>query len=147
VPTGRAVRGPLGIPLLALAVAGLVIAGYLLGVRLAGEAPVCGPSGGCETVAASSYSTVLGIPVAAYGVAFSVILVGCALAWWRRANRLPLLLAYGLLLLGVLVVAYLSYLELFVIHAICLWCATYAGVTVASLVVSGLALRRGVGKE
>jgi uncharacterized membrane protein len=124
-----------------------VIASYLLAVRLAGDAPVCGPSGGCETVAASEYSTVLGLPVAGYGVAFSLVLVVCALAWWRRANRWPLLLAYVLLLLGVLVVAYLSYLELFVIHAICAWCASYAAVTVASLLVAGLALRRGVGEE
>ncbi len=112
-------------------------------MRIVGEPPVCGPSGGCETVAASRYSVVLGIPVAAYGVAFSLVLVGCAVAWWRRADRRPLLAAYAMLLLGVLVVAYLSYLELFVIHALCLWCTSFAAVTVGSFVVAGLALRRG----
>jgi uncharacterized membrane protein len=126
-----------------LALAGLAIAGYLLVVRLTGEAAVCGPSGGCETVAASEYSVVLGIPVAAYGVAFSLAVVACALTWWRRADRRPLLAAYALLLLGVLTVAYLTYLELFVIHAVCLWCASYAAVLVASFAVAGLALRRG----
>jgi len=112
-------------------------------VRLTGEVAVCGPSGGCETVAASEYSVVFGIPVAAYGVAFSLLVVGCAVAWWRRADRRPLLVAYALLLLGVLEVAYLTYLELFVIKAVCLWCASYAVVTVASFVAAGLALRRG----
>ena len=112
-------------------------------MRIAGEPAVCGPSGGCETVASSTYSTVLGIPVAAYGVAFSLVMAACALAWWRRADRRPLLLAYALLLPGVLGVAYLTYLELFVIHAVCLWCASYAVVTVASFVAAGLALRRG----
>ena len=85
---------------------------------------------------------VLGIPVAVWGVAFSLAVVGCALAWWRRADRRVLLLAYGLLLLGTLAVAYLTYLELFVIHAICLWCVSYAITVVASLAVAGLALRR-----
>ena len=85
---------------------------------------------------------VLGIPVAAWGVAFSLLVVGCGLAWWRSADRRALLLCYGLLLLGTLAVAYLTYLELFVIHAICAWCASYAITVVACLVVSGLALRR-----
>jgi uncharacterized membrane protein len=94
-------------------------------------------------VAASEYSTVLGIPVAAYGLGLSIVLAACAALWWRRADRRPLLLAYGLLLLATLVVAYLTFLELFVIHAICLWCAAYAVTIVASLVTAGLALRRG----
>jgi uncharacterized membrane protein len=118
------------------------VAGYLAIVRLLGESAVCGPSSGCETVAASEYSVVLGIPVAAWGVGFSLVVAGCALAWWRRADRRPLLLAYGLLLLGTLAVAYLTYLELFVIHAICAWCVAYAITVVASLVVAGLALAR-----
>ena len=118
------------------------MAGYLAVVRLLGESAVCGPSGGCETVAASAYSVVLGIPVAVWGVAFSLAVAGFALAWWRRADRRSLLLAYGLLLLGTLAVAYLTYLELFVIHAICAWCVAYAITVVASLVVAGLALTR-----
>lgn len=93
-------------------------------------------------MAASTYSTVLGIPVAAYGLGLSLVLVACAAAWWRRADRRPLLLAYGLLLLAVLVVAYLTYLELFVIRAICPWCVSYAVSILASWVVAGLALTR-----
>jgi len=120
----------------------LAIAGYLAAVRFLGENAVCGPSQGCETVAASEYSVVLGVPVAAWGVAFSLAVVVCALAWWRRADRRVLLVAYGLLLLGTLGVAYLTYLELFRIHAICAWCVGYAVTMVASLVVAGLALRR-----
>ena len=84
----------------------------------------------------------LGIPVAVWGVVFSLVVLGCALAWWRRADRRILLTAYGLLLLGTLAVAYLTYLELFVVHAICVWCVSYAITVVASLVVAGLALRR-----
>lgn len=111
-------------------------------MRLFGESAVCGPSSGCATVAASEHSVVLGVPVAAWGVAFSLLVVGCALIWWRSADRLALLAAYGLLLLGTLVVAWLTYVELFVIHAICAWCVAHAVTVVLALGVAGLALRR-----
>jgi uncharacterized membrane protein len=109
-----------------VALAGLGIATYLLAVRVLGEAPACGPLKGCETVAASEYATIAGIPVALFGVLFSVVLLGACLAWWRRADRRALYAAYGLGLAGILAVLYLTYLELFVIEAICVWCVSYA---------------------
>lgn len=125
-----------------LALVGLFIAGYLTWTRLSGGLPVCGPLHGCETVALSSYSEILGIPVALLGVGFSLVLVVLALAWWRRADRRALLGLYGLGLLGVLFAAYLTYLELFVIGAVCVWCATYAVTVVAGWITAALSLRR-----
>jgi len=135
-------RGSLGALLLVFALVGLGVAGYLLGVRLFGEAPVCGPSAGCETVQQSKYSVVLGIPVAAWGSAFSLAVVVLAVRWWHAADRRALLAAYLLLLAGTLAVAVLTYLELFIIHAVCAWCVSYATAVVASLVTAGLALRK-----
>jgi len=128
-------RGRFGLALTTLAIAGLCIATYLLAVRLLGEAPACGPVQGCETVAASEYATVFGIPVALFGVVFSVVLVAACLAWWRRADRRALYAAYGLGLAGVIAVVYLTYLELFVIEAICVYCVTYAMTIAAGWVV------------
>ena len=130
-----------GLAMTALDLTGLVIATYLSITKLTGGAPVCGPIHGCDTVAASSYSEVLGIPVAVYGVGFSLVLVGLALAWWRLADGRALLGAYGLGLLGCLVVAGLTYLELFVIHAICVYCVAYAVTVVAGFVVAAATLR------
>jgi uncharacterized membrane protein len=130
------------VPLLLVAVAGALVSGYLGLTRALGEAAVCGPSHGCETVAASEYSEILGIPVAYLGFAFSLLLIACAAIWWRRADRRALLAAYGMLLLATLFTAYLTYLELFVIEAICPWCVTYGVTVVASLVIAGLALAR-----
>lgn len=126
----------------ALAILGLLIAGYLSWARLSGGLPVCGPLHGCETVALSSYSEIMGIPVAAIGVGFSLVLVVLALTWWRRADRRALLGLYGLGLLGVLFVAYLTYLELFVIGAVCVWCAGYAVTVVVGWVTAALSLRQ-----
>ena len=121
-----------------LAVAGLAITGYLLAVRLLGEAPACGPVAGCETVAASEYATVLGLPVALYGVVFSTVLVAGCLAWWRGARPWALYLAYGLGLAGTIAVAYLTYLEVVVIGAICAWCATFALTVVAGWILAAV---------
>ena len=118
-----------GIRLALVAAIGVVVAIYLTATKLAGVAPICGPSGGCETVETSQYSAIAGIPVAIFGLGYSLVLIAVWLAWWRGGNHQLLYVPYVLGLIGVLVEAYLVYLELFVIHAVCLWCTAY-GVTV-----------------
>jgi uncharacterized membrane protein len=128
--------------LAAISMIGVVIATYLTLTKLAGVAPICGPSGGCETVEASPYSSIFGIPVALLGLGFSLVMVGLSIAWARTDRRDYLVAAYALGLAGVLVEAYLVYLELFVIHAICLWCVGYGITVVAGWLVTVVALRR-----
>ena len=114
-----------GLVLAALDLVGLAIAGYLSSVELRGEIPNCGPLHGCEQVALSEYSRIGGIPVAVFGVILSLVLFSLAIAWWRIGDGRLLALHYGLSLLGVMFELYFTYLELFVIHAVCVWCASY----------------------
>jgi uncharacterized membrane protein len=130
-----------GLVAAAVAAIGLGAAGYLTAVKLAGTLPVCGPLRGCETVAQSSYSELAGIPIAAFGVGLSAALVVLQLVWWRRGDRRALGIAYGLGLFGIVVVAYLTYLELFVIHAVCVWCVTYAATVLLGWAIAALAWR------
>ena len=118
-------RGRPALLLGALAVAGLAIALYLSANALAGTAAACLPGGGCETVAQSEYSHWFGIPVAFFGVLFSGVLLGLIATWWRTGDGRLLLAGYAQGLVGVLIVLYLRYLELFVIGAICAWCVAY----------------------
>jgi uncharacterized membrane protein len=136
----------LALALFVLALIGLVITAYLLAVRLAGELPACPVTGGCETVQQSKYSAIAGIPVAAMGLVYSIVLVVATAVWWRLADRRALYIAYGLGLIGTLMAAYLTYLELFVIHAICIWCVGYA-VTVVSGWVGAIVAVRLAGSE
>ena len=125
-----------GLFLVALDVVGLLIASYLSFVALQGELPYCGPLHGCETVAQSSYSRIAGVPVAVFGVGLSLSLLVLAVAW-IRSGRLALLGAhYALSLVGVVFEIYFTYIEVAVIGAVCVWCATYGASLVARFAVA-----------
>jgi uncharacterized membrane protein len=121
---------------------GVLAAGYLSVVKLTGGLPACGPVQGCETVALSQYSEVLGIPVALLGLAFSAVLLSSAVVWIRTERQRLLYATYALSLFGVAFVGYLTYLEIFVIHAICIWCVAYAVSVVTTFLATAMALRR-----
>jgi uncharacterized membrane protein len=131
-----------GVVLALLDLIGLAIAGYLSVIELQGELPYCGPLKGCEEVALSQYARVGGVPVAVFGVALSISLFFLAIAW-MRSGRIDLLAAhYGLSLLGVVFEIYFTYLEVFVIGAVCVWCASYGISLLARFGVALLVWRR-----
>ena len=127
----------------ALALAGLLISLYLLlhQVGLVGRL-ACG-TGACEQVQSSRYAWVFGVPVSAIGVAGYLAILVVALAGLQRwagspgPSRLLVLLSIG----GVLFTAWLKYVELFRIHAVCRWCVASAVIIVAILVASVVGAR------
>lgn len=128
-----------------LALLGLLSSVYLLLYKLGVVGSlVCGGSGACERVQQSPYAQFLGIPVAAYGVAGFAALLAVALAglgerWGAHAAPSRLLAAMSGL--GFLFAAYLTYLEIAVIHDVCRWCAFCALLITAILVLSLLGTR------
>ena len=128
-----------------LALIGFFVAFYLwlYKIGVAGELK-CG-TGGCETVQLSPWADLFGIPVAFYGVAgyaalLAVALVGLSPSWLSRSGPTRLLAA--LATVGFAFTLWLTYLELFVIHAICRWCVASAVIMTAIWGVSMAALRR-----
>ncbi len=129
-----------------LALAGIGVSGYLTWTHLANQAVACGGSQDCDIVQQSVYSEVMGVPVALLGLlAYATLL---ALTWLR--GRLPAeldayvpLAVFGTSLIGVLYSAYLTYLELYVIDAICRWCVSSAIIMTAFFLLSLLDLRAG----
>jgi uncharacterized membrane protein len=117
----------------ALALAGTAIAGYLTWVRVFGLEPVCvGGGGGCERVQTSRYASLGGVPVAVLGLAgYAAILASLALP-----GRLAPAITAFLALAGAGFSAYLTYLELAVIDAICQWCVASAVVMTALAAVA-----------
>ncbi len=114
-----------GLILAALDVVGLLIASYLSYVELGGGVPSCGQLHGCETVALSQYARIGGIPVAVFGVGLSLVLLSLAIAWIRTDNPNLLDLHYGLSLIGVIFEVYFISVQMFILHAVCIWCASY----------------------
>jgi uncharacterized membrane protein len=114
-----------GLILASLDVVGLLIASYLSYVELGGGVPSCGVLHGCETVALSKYAKIGGIPVAVFGVFLSLILLSMAIAWLRSDNPKLLDLHYGLSLVGVIFEIYFIAVQAFILHAVCIWCASY----------------------
>lgn len=125
VPTARIKGIHPGWILIILDVIGLGIAAYLSVVELGGGVPYCGALHGCETVAASKYAWIGPLPVAVYGVFLSLILLTLAIAWVRSDRPALLDVHYGLSLVGVIFEIYFLTLQVFVIKAVCIWCASY----------------------
>lgn len=131
-----------------LAALGALVAGYLTWVHYSGALALCSGAGGCEQVQASRYALVAGVPVALLGLLLYLALLGLGLGRVLAGGHTPewvLLTIFGLALAGTLYSAYLTYLELFVIHAICPWCVTSAVLITALCALAGwelLALER-----
>jgi uncharacterized membrane protein len=126
-----------GLVLAALDVVGFCVAFYLAFTELTGGLVQCGALHGCQQVQNSVYSRpVAGIPVAVYGVMLSTVLFTLAIAWWRTGRYQLLLLHYGLSLVGVAFELWFQFAQIFLIHAVCIWCETYGVSLVLRFVVA-----------
>jgi uncharacterized membrane protein len=111
-----------------LALIGIGIAGYLTYVHYAGLEPFCvGGGGSCERVQSSPWSELAGVPVSLLGlVGYVAILISLVLPEDTGRSAAALLS-----LVGAGFSAWLTYVEIAKIGAICQWC-------VGSAVVMGL---------
>ncbi len=124
VPGGTSIAMPI------ISVLGLGVALYLTYVETQNVAAVCGPVGDCNAVQASPFATLFGVlPVGLLG---ALGYIGI-LAAWATARFGPPSLArlagpalLGMALFGVVFSIYLTYLELFIIKAVCIWCLSSA---------------------
>ena len=127
-----------------VALAGMFVALYLTLYKLGYIGTLVCAVGSCETVQTSKWATFLGFPVGAWGVAYYIGVLAVSLAGLtpaladRRAISLLLVTMTGF---GLLFSLWLTYLELFVIHAICQWCVISALLAAALFVLSWLELK------
>ena len=113
----------------ALALGGVGLATYLAMYKLGMIGTLACTVGQCETVNLSKWATMAGIPVAVWGVGFYVALFAVAFAGTTERFADAEWVSHALLGLtawGVLFSGWLTYLELFVINAVCMFCVLSA---------------------
>ena len=131
--------GQLRLAAAALGLAGLAIAIDLTVVHYDHSSPVCvGGGGGCEKVQSSDYAELAGVPVAVLGTIGYALILASLLVPGDAGRFAGALLG----LVGVGFSVYLTYLELFVIDAICQWCVASAVVMAALAAVTVIRFAR-----
>jgi uncharacterized membrane protein len=113
----------LRVTMIVLATIGLGVASYLTYVHYSGTPPVCTAGGSCLKVQTSIYSKLAGVPVALMGLIGYVAILASLLAPESETTRFATL---AFIVGGFGFSAYLTYRELFSIHAVCEWCASSA---------------------
>jgi uncharacterized membrane protein len=126
-----------------LALVGAMVALYLTLYKVGVVGALTCQIGSCERVNTSQWAILLGYPVAAWGLGTYVVLFALALAGLQGAPSRPV--AWALTLLsgwGVAFSGWLTYLEHFVIHAICMWCVISAMLMALIFIASVTSLRQ-----
>ena len=118
-------RRSLRIVMIVLATIGFGVACYLTYVHFAGIKPACTAGESCTKVQTSIYSKLAGVPVALMGLIGYVAILASLLVPESETSRFATL---AFTIAGFGFSAYLTYRELFSIHAICEWCASSAGI-------------------
>lgn len=122
-------------------VIGLIVSLYLAWVKLAQTEPYCGGSAACQTVNSSPFAEISGIPIAYLGVGAYLIILGLLFVeskylYWEENSQFWV---FGISLIGVLYSAYLTFIEIAVIKAVCPYCVVSA---IAMVLVFGLTILR-----
>jgi uncharacterized membrane protein len=129
-----------------LSLAGLFISAYLYLYKLGRIGSLACGTGACETVQLSSWSRFGGVEVSLIGLLGYAALLALSLASLQAEggvhHQWPLKAMAVAAGVGVIFSLYLTYLELFVIHAICRWCVASGVVILAIFTAVMLELRR-----
>ncbi len=128
---------------LVLSLAGIGVSGYLAYKRVAGGSLVCTRWADCDVVNNSVYSLLFGIPVSFIGLAGYLALLAAAVVAILTAGktqRAILLLGFLMALGGFGFSIWLTYVEVYIIEALCAWCLASAAIITLLAIVDGIGL-------
>lgn len=135
---------PLWLASVLLALAGAVDSAYLAFLKFTGTVAACSDIGDCEAVNNSKYAEIGGIPLALLGLLgylaiLAFLILETQFPSWRDSLHLGV---FGFTLAGTIYSVYLTYIEIFVLHAVCPYCVISAVVMLLLFVISIVRLRR-----
>lgn len=120
----------------AVALIGFLDASFLTIEHFVGGTLPCFEGGGCDTVTTSVYSAIFGIPVALLGALYYLTTLVTTLLYIDIKKPIFLTIATWLVRVGFVMTLWFVYAQLFVIHAICLYCMASAITTTVLFVLS-----------
>ncbi len=126
-----------------LALIGVLDSTYLFIYKISNNNAMCLGNGDCATVNASRYSVIYGIPVSLLGVLAYLAILALLIFEFRNiiTKENSNLLIFGICLVGVIFSAYLTYIEFFVIFAVCPFCILSAIVITILFIISIIKLQ------
>lgn len=124
--SGLAVFGErVRVSVVVLTVVGLVISAYMAYIELTANPAVCGAIGDCNAVQQSEYAFIMGVPIGVIGLVGYVCMLGLSLmvifAPIVYRSGFVIMLQIFVIIAGIFTI-YLTFLEPFVIGAVCTWC-------------------------
>ncbi|MES0339063.1 MAG: vitamin K epoxide reductase family protein [Anaerolineales bacterium] len=135
---------PLWLASVLLALTGAVDSAYLAFLKFTGTVAACSDIGDCEAVNNSKYAEIGGIPLALLGLLgylaiLAFLILETQFPSWRDVLHLGV---FGFTLAGTIYSVYLTYIEIFVLHAVCPYCVVSAVVMLLLFAISIIRLRK-----
>mgnify|MGYP001216799454 CR=1 FL=1 len=124
---------------------GILITSYLIYVNNLSDTMLsCGNVGDCNKVQNSSYGFLLGVPVTFFGLVYFCFLAGLYSNYFIRKKFTSFnfmeLIGFSTSLSAFIFSMYLTYIELFVINEICIWCISIAILSTIIFIINLYAL-------
>ncbi|MBT3282960.1 vitamin K epoxide reductase family protein [bacterium] len=128
------------ITILILSIVGIFDTSYLTIKRFTHKSVNCSVFEGCDFVTTSSYSAILGVPVAVLGIIFYVSVFALTLWYLKSKNKKVLMSILGLSGVGLLMSIWFVYTQAFILDAYCLYCLVSAGLSTTIFILSLIAV-------
>lgn len=114
------------VALLIISFGGFIDASFISVEHYLGNPIVCNFLKGCETVTSSSYATLLGMPVALFGALYYLAIFLMLIIFLDTKKEGLIFWVARFTIVGFLASVWFLYLQIFVIHALCLYCVLSA---------------------
>lgn len=128
--------------ILALSIVGFADAVYLTMKRLLGSPITCFAFNGCDTVAQSVYSAILGIPLSLLGALFYAATIILITYYLQRKTKRGLQNVVYMAIFGGVFALYLFALQALVIKAWCFYCVISDTIGVVSMILAIYLIRK-----
>lgn len=134
-----------------LVVIALGITGYMTWTKIANVPLECTNEGfiNCAVVENSAWAYILGVPTATWGL-LAHLMIGLVLLLEGRQEffgRYGVFIIFGIALFGVMYHAYLIYVSVALLRALCPWCLAAGTVMLLQLIVTSLRMRNALSAQ